>query len=104
MDSTDGRLVAWATPEEQVTIKEAAEKLAPLPTGERSRQFEVYRLTRASPSTTLSLLTSLLPKAKMAVDESSRTLVVIAPIADQKVVGTCWSSCSPTSRVRKRPF
>ena len=80
VDATNGKLVAWATPEEQTTIKEAAEKLAPLPTGERSRQFEVYRLTRASPSTILSLLKSLLPNAKMAVDENSRTLVVIAPV------------------------
>ena len=53
VDATNGKLVAWATPEEQATIKEAADKLAPLPTGERSRQFEVYRLTRASPSTTM---------------------------------------------------
>ncbi len=95
VDAVNAKLVAWATPEEQTTIKEAAEKLAPLPTGERSRQFEVYRLTRASPSTILSLLKSLLPNAKMAVEEGSRTLVVIAPATDQKVVKNLLEQLQP---------
>jgi type II secretory pathway component GspD/PulD (secretin)/predicted RNA binding protein with dsRBD fold (UPF0201 family) len=95
IEPTTGKLAAWATPEEQESIKQAAEKLAPAPAGERLPQFETYRLTRANPTTAMALLKSLLPSAKIAVDENSRTLVVIAPTRDQKVVKTLLDQLQP---------
>lgn len=85
-DPQTGALIAWATPAEQETIKGAVEKLAGDHGIEQSRQFQVYRLTKADPATATTLLQELFPRAKIAVDKPTENLVVIGTLAEQKAV------------------
>jgi type II secretory pathway component GspD/PulD (secretin) len=86
-DPKTGGLVAWAAPGDQQTIRTIVEKVGGGSGGpEQARQFEVYRLTKADPTTTSTLLQDLLPRAKIAVDKPAGSLVVIGAAAEQKAV------------------
>ena len=102
-DEVQGRLVAWATAAEHETIKATLDKLAPAPSLETTRQFEVYRLTKVDPQAILPLLEKLLPRAKLAVDPTHRTLVAIATPADQKAIKNLLSQLQPDKPLPDSP-
>lgn len=102
-DEVQGRLVAWATAAEHETIKATVDKLAPAPSLETTRQFEVYRLTKVDPQAILPLLEKLLPRAKLAVDPTHRTLVAIATPADQKAIKNLLAQLQPDKPLPDSP-
>jgi hypothetical protein len=79
-------LIAWASAADQTTIKEALEKLNLDDLPRVARQLEVHRLRRVDPTTTLTLFQSILPDARLAVDQQTRTLIAVAVPADQEVI------------------
>lgn len=95
LDSRTGRLVAWATGAEHDQLKKALEKLGMGPVPEQARQFEVYRLTKASPKSVLTLLETLLPTARLAIDAPTDSLVVIGTASDQKAVKSILEQLQP---------
>lgn len=95
LDSRTGRLVAWATGVEHDQLKKALEKLGMGPVPEQARQFEVYRLTKASPKSVLALLETLLPTARLAIDVPTDSLVVIGTASDQKAVKSILEQLQP---------
>ncbi len=88
-------LVAFATPGEQETIKQALEKLKVERAPEETPQLEVYRLTRVDPETTLNLLQELLPDARLAIDPQTRSLVAVAVPSDQGVIRSTLKILQP---------
>lgn len=80
------QVVVYATPLDQANIKTAVEKMGVAATGTSTRQMEVYRLSKADPSTAMTLLTSLLPAAKFSIDPQTRRLVAIATPDDHKAI------------------
>ena len=85
-DSRERQIVAFATPNDQANLKTAIEKLAVAGPVDRSRQLEIYRLSTADPSTTLTLLQGLLPQAKFTLDPQTRRIVAFASTDDHKAI------------------
>ncbi len=88
-------LVVWATPADQEKIKAALEKLRVDLGPEETPQFETYRLSKVDPEATLTLLETLLPDARLTVDTRTRTLIAVAPPADQEVISRTLKTLQP---------
>ena len=86
LDSRNDTIVALATPEQHAKIQvfiENVEKNA------QDRTSVVYRFRIADPDAARSILSGLAPKAIMAVDRGSRTLVVTATATEhEKIAAT----------------
>ncbi|MEX2286627.1 MAG: secretin N-terminal domain-containing protein [Planctomycetaceae bacterium] len=95
IDAKTGGLIAWAAPDEHEKLKANLDKLGQAGTPLQARQVEVYPLTKADPNTTLALLQSLLPNARMSVDTQTRSLIAVAAPADQQVIKTTLSELQP---------
>lgn len=97
MDPVSKKLAAWGTPADHEIIKKA---VAQLRTGAAAddRQVEVYRLTKVDPTAALTTLTNLLPRARIAVDAATRSLIVLASIADQKTAKATLEQLEPGKR------
>jgi len=95
LDASTGKVVAWCTQAEHETIKETIEKLGGEGSPATTRQLEVYRLTRVEPETALSMLQSILPDARLAVDAQSRVLVAVGVPADQEVIRRTLQQLQP---------
>ena len=95
IDARNGRLVAWATDADQAALARAIEKLQADQSPQNTPQLEVYRLTKASPATTQTLLTTLVPDAKITLDAPSQSLFVLATPADQRTIRSTLEQLQP---------
>jgi len=95
MNQEAKRLVAWATPSEHETIKASLEKLKVERTPQKVRQLETYRLTKVDPKAVLTLLETILPEARLAVDSETRTLIALAVGSDQEVIRNTLKTLQP---------
>ncbi len=87
--------MAFATAAEQETIKAAVEKLGSTTKPEQAPQFEVYRLSKMDPTSILPLVRNLFPSAKVTADSPTRSLIVIAPLPDQKSIKALLDQLQP---------
>ncbi len=85
-DSQRGRLVAWAKPADQQSIRESLETLSGQAGEGSPPQVVVYPLTRAEPSAITSLLSTLVPLAKVVADPRSRSIVALASAEEQATI------------------
>ncbi len=67
------RLIAWATPADHEAIKKAVDEME---TGTGQMTSQVYRFRYADPQAAYTVLQTLVPAAKMAVDAQEGSLVV----------------------------
>ncbi|NIM08500.1 MAG: hypothetical protein GTO53_04945, partial [Planctomycetales bacterium] len=51
-----------------------------------TRQLAVYPLRKVDPAPTLELLKTLLPDARLAIDNETKSLIALAVPADQEVI------------------
>ena len=87
VDVKGKKLVAFGTSDEQEVIRKAVESMGRGGgASETMPKLEVYRLTKADPSSVLALLQSLLPDAQFSVDSPSKSLVALAVPADQETI------------------
>ena len=86
LDAKTSRLVVWATGADHELLKKSLQTLGMAEIPEQARQFEVYRLTKADPKTTLAMLEAVLPTARLAIDAPTNSIVAIASAADQKAI------------------
>ncbi len=89
VDADAHSVAVWGTKKDHDTIREAMGKLGAGGAGgplETARQVEVYPLTKADPTSTLALLKTLIPKARLAIDARTQRLIVVATLADHNVV------------------
>ena len=77
-DTTGGKLIVWAKPDEHVAIEAAIESLGQ---GE-SPTLSVYTFTKADPTTTLALLQQLVPEARLSLDQKTSDLIAVATAED----------------------
>ncbi|MDD3470994.1 MAG: hypothetical protein PHE53_13610, partial [Thermoguttaceae bacterium] len=99
-DSQNGLLAIEATPVDHDKIAAILEKLnAGEETGKVSseRQYSVYPITKGTPSTIQSMLTTLFPRAKFAVNGDD--LVAIASVEDQKGIARIVQEMEPTDKL-----
>ncbi|MCY2992126.1 MAG: hypothetical protein NTY19_30235 [Planctomycetota bacterium] len=81
-----GRLIVFGTPAEHEILQGALEKLGRGQGVENMPQLEVYRLTKADPTTAMATLLNVAPEAKVTLDAQSKSLIVLAVPADQKSI------------------
>ena len=86
MDSTSRKLVAWAPPADQESIRETIEQLGHRATAASDKSLKVYSLTRTEPQTIQSLLADFLPDAQLTVDAAGRRLVALASEEDHRTI------------------
>jgi len=94
LDSTSKRLLVWASAEDQASITKSLEQL----TGaslEETPQLEIYRLTKADPDATLSLLQKLAPEAQLTLDSNTNNLIALAVPADQQIIKSTIEQLQP---------
>ena len=85
-DPRERQIVAFASPLDQANIKTSIDKLAAKGPVERTRQLEIYRLSKADPTTTLTLLQGLLPLSKLSLDPQTRRIIAFASPDDQNSI------------------
>jgi type II secretory pathway component GspD/PulD (secretin) len=95
IDADSGNLVVWGTPKDHQTIQQAIAKLGIGGAAAGSRQMVAYQLTKADPQTVLTLLQTLLPTAKLAVDSRTQTLVAVATEADHQSIRKLLDQLQP---------
>ncbi|NQT12986.1 MAG: hypothetical protein HQ582_09560, partial [Planctomycetes bacterium] len=103
VDPKSKQLVAWGTPDEQEIIRTAVESMgrgggSP----ETTPQLEVYPLTKADPTSTLALLTSLVPDARLNVDPQTNSVVALAIPADQQTIKATLARLEPENQEPKK--
>lgn len=76
LDTATSNLVAWAPPQAQETIEETIKGLDEQGATPGSRKLQVYRLRRSDPTTLVTLLTPVLPRARITADAPSNSIAV----------------------------
>ncbi len=96
-DTTGRQLLVVASPADHAVIDSTITRVMASDEGnvERQRQLEVYRLTKADPSTTLTLLQTLLPTAQLSIDAQTKSLIALAIPDDQRVIKTTLEQLQP---------
>ena len=95
VDAAARKLVVFGTPAEHEAVRGALEKLGRGTSLENTPQIEVYRLTKADPTTLLATLQPLVPDAKLAVDPQTKNLVAVAVPSDQKAIKALLEQLDP---------
>ncbi len=86
LDSRNDNIVALARPEQHDRIKAFIDEVEK---NGQQRTTKVYRFRIADPNSAITVLQTLTPKAQMAVDRGSRSLVVTASEGDhERIAGT----------------
>ena len=86
VDPLSKKLAAWGTPADHAILAKAVGQLVAGVDGADDRQVEVYRLSKANPASVAAMLPTVVPRARIAVDLPTKSLVVLATIADQQTV------------------
>ncbi|TWU09106.1 Bacterial type II/III secretion system short domain protein [Symmachiella macrocystis] len=94
VDPKTTRLIAWGTPKEHQMLKSALTKVGG-GMAEMSPQIEVYRLTKADPSATQTLLQGLFPAARLTIDPQTRSLIAVAIPEDQQGIRATLEQLQP---------
>lgn len=74
-DRTNQSLAAWATPADHETIRAAVDQMANKLPPEKTPTVVVYPLRRANGATSLNVLQSLVPTARVAIDANTGSVV-----------------------------
>ena len=83
-DPNRGRISAWASSNDQETIRQAVEKLVEAEDAKTAPTVATYRLGRLHPWHTIQMLRSIAPRAQVAIGANSRKIIVWARPADQQ--------------------
>ncbi len=86
IDPVSKKLAAWGTPADHEILKKAVEQLGAGTAGVDDRQVEVYRLVKADPASAMAVLANVVPRARLAVDAPTRSIVAVAGLDDQKTI------------------
>ncbi len=97
IDSETGNLVAFATPSEHEIIRTAVEKLGKFSSAAYTPQLEVHELTDADPTSTLTILKGLVPRAEITHDTANNRLIVLAPPDSQMTIRNTLAQLQSTS-------
>jgi type II secretory pathway component GspD/PulD (secretin) len=86
VDLLSKKLAAWGTPADHAILAKAVGQLVTGVDGADDRQVEVYRLLKANPTSVAAMLPTVAPRARVAVDLPTKSLVVLASLADQQAI------------------
>jgi type II secretory pathway component GspD/PulD (secretin) len=86
LDGTGRKIVAWGTPSEHATIREALAQLGQEDFVGGGRYLTVYPLAGLESTNVLNLLQSLVPDAQLTVDSQANSLLAVATKVDHEVI------------------
>ncbi len=86
IDLVSKKLAAWGTPADHEILKKAVEQLGAGTAGVDDRQVEVYRLVKADPASAMAVLQNVVPRARLAIDTPTKSIVALASLDDQKTI------------------
>lgn len=102
-DESLGRLLVFAEPDDQETVKDVIQKLgAEVDLG--TRQIVVYQPKHFDPSELTTLIEQLAPRAVVSTDAQLRRVVVSASEAEQKVIKSLVDQLDQESALEDKPL
>ncbi|MCL4204504.1 MAG: hypothetical protein KJ000_18620 [Pirellulaceae bacterium] len=101
-DSESQRLLVWSTRQQHDSIKRSLEQLQATGTG-TATTVEIYPLTKAEPNSTLTLLQSMVPHAKLSLDLRAENLVALAVPEDHQTIAAALGKLQPTDADEQAP-
>jgi hypothetical protein len=101
-DSEGQRLLVWSSRQQHDSIQKSLEQLRATGTG-TAATVEIYPLTKAEPNSTLTLLQSLVPHAKLSLDLRAENLVALATAEDHQTITTTLGKLQPTEADEQAP-
>ena len=95
VDPGSKKLAAWGTKADHELLAKAVAQLGRGGGPLDDRQVEVYRLKKADPTAASVVLQNILPKARLSVDATSRSIIALANLADQKTIRATLDQLEP---------
>ena len=86
IDAPAGKLIAWASERDQQRISESLEALQSQQAQGGMVQLRVYSLKTADPSVLSTVISTLVPTARVSVNVTNRSLIVLAGTKDHETV------------------
>ncbi len=103
LDPKTGKIAAWGLAADHETIKQTIAKLGDETAQGRGAGLEVYRLAGVDPTTTLQLLQSTLPEAKLSLDPASGNLLAWATPAEHQRLAAALAKLGAASGQEAAP-
>lgn len=85
-DEASRKLVAWANQADQLHIAKSLEEMMAQQPNDGRTQLEVYPLKDIAPATAQSLVTALLPDARITLDTRTSSLIAIGTLTDHQAI------------------
>jgi type II secretory pathway component GspD/PulD (secretin) len=86
IDAPAGKLIAWASQRDQQRISESLEALQSQQANGGMTQMRVYSLKTADPSVLSTVISTLVPTARVSVNLTNQSLIVLAGSKDHETV------------------
>jgi type II secretory pathway component GspD/PulD (secretin) len=86
IDAPAGKLIAWASQRDQQRISESLEALQSQQAQGGMLQLRVYSLKTADPSVLSTVISTLVPTARVSVNPTNRSLIVLAGSKDHEAL------------------
>ncbi len=102
LDTTLGRLLVFAAPEDQATVKQMVQKLGASVDG-GSKQVVVYRPKHFDPTALAALVENIAPRAEVSTDAQLRRVVVSATPAEQTMIKSLVDQLDQESALENKP-
>lgn len=85
-DEASRKLVAWANPVDQMHIAKSLEEMVGQRPNDGRTQLEVYSLKDIAPTTAQTLITTLLPDARVTLDTRTSSLIAIGTLTEHQAI------------------
>lgn len=103
-DAQTGKISVFGNPDQQESIRQAIEAIDTDEPPERQEKFMVYPVHDLDPGVAVSMLSQLVPKARVMQDTRARTLVVYARQLDHQMISktlqTLQDGATATTKMR----
>ena len=103
VDPQTGKLIAWATTKDHANLDTAIGQLVGDDTPENTPVVEIHAITRADPTSTMTLLQSVVPEAQLSIETTSGNLIALAVPADQETIRKTLEQLQPAEPDENTP-
>ena len=86
IDSVSGKLIAWASEKDHAHISESLQMIQADQPQSGVRQLQVYALTNAEPTAVSTILATVVPTSRIAVNTTTRSLIAVGTLADHEAI------------------
>jgi type II secretory pathway component GspD/PulD (secretin) len=101
-DPEGQRLLVWSSQQQHESIQKSLDQLQA--SGSKTAvTVEIYPLTKAEPDSTLTLLQSLVPDAKLSLDLRGENLIALAVPEEHHTIATTLDKLQPTEADEQAP-